>query len=102
MMTMLLPIPTPKEALKFFYIPFKIGANYCNYSGEIKVRSADPISTIRAEIESNYKLSQGSYLITKVTDNEFIRWFGANQQVETLQKTEAITIMYQLDPRLNP
>lgn len=102
MMTMLLPIPSPRKEFKFFFIPYQIKPGYCNYSGEIKLRPTDYISSVHDEIHSAFKVPQGSYIITKVQDNEFKRWFGANQTVESLFGQEGVTVMYEIDPSLKP
>lgn len=71
MMTMLLPIPMPRKEFKFFFIPYQIKTGYFNQSGEIKIRPTDHISSIHDEIQAAFKLPRGSYIITKVQDNEF-------------------------------
>jgi len=78
MMTMLLPIPSPRKDLKFFFIPYNIKSGNTNHSGEIKVRLTDNISSVHDEILKAYKIQRGSYMVTKVSDNEFTRWFSAN------------------------
>ena len=78
MMTMLLPIPSPRKEFKFFFIPYQIKSGYCNHSGEIKLRQTDNISAVHDEIYNAFKIQRGSYIVTKVQDNEFQRWFSAN------------------------
>ena len=41
-------------------------------------------------------------MVTKVQDNEFQRWFSANQSVESLTLQEGVTVMYEIDPNLHP
>ena len=97
-MTMLLPIPAPKKDVKFFYIPYNIGQGYCNRSGDVKLRYSDSVGLLREEISSLFKIDKSEYIVTKVTDNEFVRWFSCNQTLETLTSTDGVTVLYQVDP----
>jgi hypothetical protein len=102
MMTMLLPIPVPKKEYKMFFIPYHIRPGYCNKSADIKVRSSDTMTFFREEFETIYKVPKGSFIITKVQDNEFVRWFGSNQPLGNLLDNEGVTVLYEVNPDLNP
>jgi hypothetical protein len=47
MMTMSLPIPSKKQKVNFYYVPYDIKNNYVNYSGELMLRTTDTFSDLR-------------------------------------------------------
>lgn len=57
---------------------------------------------MRKQIQSNYDVDFSDYIITKVNDNEFVRWFGSKLQIDSLIGSDGITILYQMDPSLKP
>lgn len=102
MMTMLLPIPVPKKEFKMFFIPYHITAGYTNKSADIKLRSTDSMVSFREDFQTFFKVDKGAYIVTKVQDNEFLRWFGANQSVGNLLENEGVTVLYEVNPDLQP
>jgi Ubiquitin carboxyl-terminal hydrolase len=102
MMTMLLPIPVPKKEYKMFYIPYNIQAGYVNKSADIKLRTTDSLTSFREDFESIFKVDKGNYIITKVQENEFVRWFGANQSIGNLIEENGVTVLYEVNPELHP
>ena len=71
MMTILLPIPTPKKQYEVFYIPYDIKDNYINKNFAVNFRSSDTVRTFREEIESKLGFAKGSYIVSMVNNNQF-------------------------------
>jgi hypothetical protein len=57
---------------------------------------------MRKQISENFDVDHSDYIITKVNDNEFVRWFGSKLQLDSLISSDGITILYQVDPSLKP
>lgn len=73
MMTLSLPIPKPKQAKTFFYIPYKIGENYMNTSYILNVGESDNMRSLRAIMQDTYGLNPGSFVVSTVYNNNFTR-----------------------------
>jgi hypothetical protein len=65
-MTLSLPIPGKKAAIKFYYIPYEIKEGQPNLKGEIKVSDTESVATMRQMLFEKYNLAPSSYLITQV------------------------------------
>ena len=71
MMTILLPIPTPKKKYEVFYIPYEIKDGYINKNFAIGFKSSDFIRTFREEAETKFGIDKGSYVVSMVNNNIF-------------------------------
>ena len=72
-MTLSLPIPKPKLAKTFFYLPYKISENYMNTSFILNVGESDNMRTLRAIMKDTYGLDPGSFVVSTVYNNNFSR-----------------------------
>lgn len=66
MMTILLPIPTPKKKVEMFFLPYNITKDYINKSFEVSMRDSESIGSMREEIEKEYDIPKGTYAATMV------------------------------------
>ena len=68
-MTLSLPIPGKKERYSFYFVPYKLDAEYTNFKGEVYLRESDSVLEFRSQIEKRYGVPTSNYLISFVQDN---------------------------------
>jgi hypothetical protein len=68
-MTLSLPIPGKKEKYPFYFVPYKLDAEYTNFKGEVYLRESDSVLEFRSQIEKRYGVPTSNYLISFVQDN---------------------------------
>ena len=68
-MTLSLPIPGKKEKFSFFFIPYNIAPEYCNFKGEVFMRESETILDFRNLIAKKFNRDVSSFLVTTVLDN---------------------------------
>ena len=102
MMTLSLPIPKPKAEKTFFYLPYKIGKGYVNYSYKIKVGESDNMRTLRSIMKDTYGLDPGSFVVSTVYNNNFSRLHTSSANLLDVTGEQGATLLYQIDPSLSP
>jgi hypothetical protein len=100
-MTLSLPIPGKKAAIKFYYIPYEIKEGGTNFKGEIKVSDTESVATMRQMIFEKYNLPAHSYLITQVQENYVKKIIDRNTKVDDFESSYT-TLFYEVRPDLNP
>ena len=76
MMTMSLPIPSKKQKISFYYVPYDIKKDYINKSGELMLRATDSFQEFRSKFQKVYKRDAANFTITRVVDNTFKNYYN--------------------------
>lgn len=97
-MTILLPIPSKKQIIKFFFIPYKIKENYDNYCCEVAVRDTDSVLLLRQALHEKYGLECNNFVIAEVCDNEFVQFTNGNRTVEHINYYKGVKLLYEVNP----
>ena len=75
MMTILLPIPTPKKKFETYVIPYNIKEGYINKTINFEMRDSEPFSAMRELFETEYGIPKGSFTVNMVNNNQFTSQF---------------------------
>ena len=102
MMTLSLPIPKKKEQKEFFFLPYDIKQGYINKSFKILVGGSDNLRTLRGVMENDYGIGSGSYVIAAVFNNNFVKLHTTSANLLEVAEEQGATLLYEIDPRLNP
>lgn len=101
-MTMSLPIPKVKQVKDFFFIPYDIKNGYVNFSYRVPVGGSDNLRTVRNILNENYGLNTGDFVVAAVYNNNFMKLHSTSSNAEDVANEQGATLMYQIDPNLNP
>jgi len=102
-MTLSLPIPGKKEKYSFYYVPYKLNADYTNLKGEVFLRETETVLEFRKSVERRYNVPPSNYLISFVQDNSVKKLLDQNSKCEDiLGQTQGAILLYEIDPNLNP
>lgn len=82
MLAMLLPIPAPKQKVSLFFVPYDVKEGYINFSCQVQMRGNDSMMELRQAIQNKYGQNPASYTITKVSNNDFQRYFNHKHTVD--------------------
>lgn len=73
-----------------------------NKSFKIKVGGSDNLRTLRTILHDTYGLSPGSFVIGAVFNNEFMKLHTTSANVVEVAEEQGATLMYEINPALNP
>jgi hypothetical protein len=65
------------------------------------MRGSETIGDLRKIVETRYSANQASFLVTKVSENEFTRVFNTKDSIEELERAKGLILIYEIDPELH-
>ena len=101
-MTLSLPIPKKKELKDFFFCPYNIKQGFVNKSVKIRVGGSDNLRTLRTIMHEVYGINPGSYVVAAVFNNNFTKLHTISANTLEVASEQGATLMYEIDPSLNP
>ena len=102
MMTLSLPIPKKKQSKEFFFLPYNIKEGYINKSFKLMVGESDNLKTLRGIMFDNYGINPGCFVVASVFNNAFKKLFTSSANLLEVSEEQGATLLYEIDPRLNP
>ena len=73
-----------------------------NKSYKIRVGGSDNLRTLRTILHETYGLNAGSFVIAAVFNNDFMKLHTTSANVLEVAEEQGATLMYEIDPELQP
>ena len=99
---MTISLPIPKKKKNFFFLPYDIKQGYINSIYKIPVGGSDNLRTFRTILNETYGLMTGSYVVATVFNNNFVKLHTTSANAEDVAAEQGATLMYEIDPSLQP